>query len=58
MKQRVLSYLIALVLFPFYEVQATYQPEFSTAGFYELKNSGREVHSMNPAWRLHKEVGS
>lgn len=35
-------------------MQAAYQPEFSTAGFYELANSGREVYSMNPAWRFHK----
>lgn len=30
------------------------QPEFSTAGFFRLDNSGREVYSMNPAWRFHK----
>lgn len=29
-------------------------PEFSTAGFYRLEGSGREVFSMNPAWRFHK----
>ena len=46
MKQHFLSYLIALLLFPLYEMQAAYQPEFSTAGFYELANSGREVYSM------------
>lgn len=33
---------------------ATRQPEFSTAGFFRLDNSGREVYSMNPAWRFHK----
>lgn len=33
---------------------AAHQPEFSTAGFFELPNSGREVFSMNPAWRFHK----
>lgn len=33
---------------------AGHQPEFSTAGFFELPNSGREVFSMNPAWRFHK----
>lgn len=27
---------------------------FSTAGFYELPQSGRTVHSMNPAWRFCK----
>jgi beta-galactosidase len=33
---------------------ATHQPEFSTAGFYQSKNSGREVASMNVAWRFFK----
>lgn len=33
---------------------AARQPEFSTAGFFRLDNSGREVYSMNPAWRYHK----
>ena len=32
---------------------AARQPEFSTAGFFRLDNSGREVYSMNPAWRFH-----
>ena len=31
-----------------------HQPEFSTAGFFELSGCGREVFSMNPAWRFHK----
>lgn len=30
------------------------QPEFSTAGFFPLKDSGRTAYSMNPAWRFHK----
>ena len=32
----------------------THQPEFSTAGFYALKETGRTAYSMNPAWRVHK----
>lgn len=32
----------------------TYKPKFSTAGFFKLPDSGREVFSMNPAWRFHK----
>ena len=47
MKQNILFYLIALLFFPLYEMQAAHQPEFSTAGFYELANSGREVYSMD-----------
>lgn len=35
-------------------MQASHQPEFSTAGFFQLPNSGREVFSMNPAWRFYK----
>lgn len=35
---------------------AARQPEFSTAGFFRLDNSGREVFSMNPAWRFYKGV--
>ncbi|MEG1586921.1 MAG: glycoside hydrolase family 2 TIM barrel-domain containing protein [Bacteroidales bacterium] len=31
-----------------------YQPEFSTAGFYALPNTGRDVYSMNLGWRFHK----
>ncbi len=33
---------------------ANYAPEFSTAGFFQLKDSGREVYSMNVAWRFYK----
>ena len=31
-----------------------HQPEFSTAGFFRLADSGRDVYSMNPAWRFYK----
>lgn len=31
-----------------------FQPEFSVAGFFPIKDSGREVYSMNPSWRFHK----
>ena len=30
------------------------RPAFSTAGFYELPNTGRMAYSMNMAWRFHK----
>lgn len=33
---------------------ASYQPVFSTAGFYPLANTGREVFNMNAAWRFVK----
>lgn len=35
-------------------VFADYQPQFSTAGFYQLPETGRSVYSMNPAWRFYK----
>ena len=31
-----------------------YEPEFSTAGFFRLPDTGRDVYSMNPAWRFYK----
>ena len=34
-----------------------YEPEFSTAGFFRLPDTGRDVYSMNPAWRFHKGSG-
>lgn len=45
--------LFLLVLFLTTTLYA-YEPEFSTAGFFQIENSGREVFSMNPAWRMHK----
>lgn len=33
---------------------ATYQPHFSTAGFFEIEGTGRNAYSMNPAWRMYK----
>ena len=30
-------------------LQAGYQPEFSTAGFFSLPNTGRQAYSMNVA---------
>lgn len=32
----------------------SYQPLFSTAGFFALPETGREVYNMNPAWRFYK----
>lgn len=33
---------------------AQHQPEFSTAGFYKVPDTGREVKDMNTAWRFYK----
>lgn len=54
MKRIIHFILIALFLIPCCAVRASHQPEFSTAGFFQLPNSGREVFSMNPAWRFYK----
>lgn len=45
-------FCVLLLAFPLWA--ETYRPEFSTAGFFRLKDSGREVFSMNPAWRFYK----
>lgn len=52
MKLRLL--LLALCLTLISASNANHHPQFSTAGFYELPQSGRTVHSMNPAWRFYK----
>lgn len=51
MKQLLLTLFLLMGLCP---VQASYQPSYSVAGFYPLDGTGREVYSMNPAWRFYK----
>ena len=50
--KRFTLYLILLLVSM--QTKAIEQPEFSTAGFYVLANSGRSVYSMNPGWRFFK----
>ncbi len=49
---------IALILFALLSVIQTFgqnqQFEFSKAGFFELKNNGREVYNFNSGWRFFK----
>lgn len=48
-------YSIACCLIIFLTQQSfASQPEYSTAGFFELPNTGRTIYSMNPAWRMYK----
>lgn len=48
-------YSIACCLIIFLTQQSfASQPEYSTAGFFELPNTGRTVYSMNSAWRMYK----
>ena len=42
-----------LIFFPL-TLWGNRQPSYSTAGFYVLPETGRNVYSMNPAWRFHK----
>ena len=51
MKKIIVIFLAYLLCVPLW---AAHQPEFSTAGFFQLENTGREVYSMNPAWRFYK----
>ena len=53
MKKRYLCFVIGL-LCTVLCAAATHRPLYSTAGFYVLENSGREVFDMNPAWRFLK----
>lgn len=55
MKKIIYSLLFWLLVLP---LQAAHQPEFSTAGFFQLPNSGREVYSLNPAWRFYRGAQS
>lgn len=43
-----------LLIWTTFCADAANQPEFSTAGFFPLENTGRSSYSMNPAWRFHK----
>ncbi len=43
---------LLFLLASFFVLHSSFPVDFSTAGFYALPESGREVHSMNPAWRF------
>lgn len=51
MKKIIYLLLLWMICFPSW---AAHQPEFSTAGFFQIKDAGRDVYSMNPAWRFYK----
>lgn len=46
--------LLVLLLSFTTTMTANINEKFSTAGFYELPNTGREVYSMNQAWKFYK----
>ena len=43
---------VALLLVLPQQMLAAHQPEYSTAGFFQLPNTGRSAFNMNPAWRF------
>lgn len=49
--------ILICTLFAIIDAQATHQPQFSTAGFYTVPETGREVYNMNIAWRFYKGGG-
>ena len=50
MKKIISFLLLVMLILP----SRAHQLDFSTAGFYQLDGSGRDVFSMNPAWRFFK----
>lgn len=51
MKKFILLYFCLLTIAT---TSKAYEPKYSTAGFYELPNTGRNVYNMNIAWRFYK----
>ena len=48
------KFLLTLIGLLMFNLTSFSLPTFSTAGFFELPNTGRSVYSMNMAWRYHK----
>ena len=49
-----LRFTMLMVLSTVVMLVAGREVSFSTAGFYELEHSGREVYNMNIGWKFHK----
>lgn len=47
-------FAVALLLVLPQQMLSAHQPEYSTAGFFQLPNTGRSAFNMNPAWRFCK----
>lgn len=54
--KKILTFLLLLTMA--LPILAAHQPEFSTAGFFGLPETGREVYNMNVAWRFYKGAGA
>ncbi|WP_299234668.1 sugar-binding domain-containing protein [uncultured Bacteroides sp.] len=52
--ERIKLFLIIFLISYIGVVSSMELPLFSTAGFYEIPNSGRKVFNMNMAWRFYK----
>jgi beta-galactosidase len=53
MKQIIRIYLLLIFSLPL-AAQVSYKHEFSTAGFFQISNGGREVFNFNVGWRFKK----
>lgn len=49
---KIILFTVAIMLSS--TIGAQHKPQFSTAGFFELENTGRQVFSMNMGWRFYK----
>ncbi|MDL2243758.1 glycoside hydrolase family 2, partial [Bacteroidales bacterium OttesenSCG-928-J19] len=54
MTKRILILFLFSCLLGGVVLAAPHQPEFSVAGLYDLKDSGREVFNFNVGWRFHR----
>lgn len=54
MKYRFLLFALLLAYCQAWADISSFQPKYSVAGFFTLPETGRNVYSMNPAWRFYK----
>jgi beta-galactosidase len=54
MKKRTIFLFLLLISASHLHAQNPVIHEFSTAGFYQIENGGREVFNFNPGWRFYK----
>ena len=52
LKKRIPVFIVAFC--SVFNLQAAFQPQFSTAGFYPLVGTGRKAYSMNVGWKFMK----
>lgn len=52
--RKLICIFLLIINMPEFSAHTQNIPEFSTAGFFQTKGSGREVYSLNPVWAFHK----